>query len=201
MIAVNLMPRDRLCRARRGDRVRTWTLVLVVYSVLVGGVMLIASRVMSDDDRVLLTRIERLSDESALLEQAVSRLKVELSATSSALSAARAIGEHPDWSVLLAKVGSIRGDSVVLDEVEIAARAIPGGSGAAAARPSAYTLRLAGVADEHRAVTQLALRLESLSIFDKVAIIDTRMQETDKGGMVGFKIECDMSDSGRGGGR
>jgi Tfp pilus assembly protein PilN len=199
MIAVNLIPRDRLCRARRYDRMRAWCCTLVVYGALVGGVMLIATRMMATDDAALLTRVERLDDESHLLEQAVRKLKMEVSTAATALAASRAIGEHPDWSVLLSQIASLRGDSLVLNEVEISPRSAPGAANTVV-RPAAYTLRFAGVGEDHRAVTQLALRLESLGIFDRVAIIDTRTQDAGRPGMVGFKIECHLSDSNKGSG-
>lgn len=194
MNATNLMPRTRLAALRRSDRLRAWVMGLSAYSavLLLGWAVAGKIATASAEGVARMVRDARVQAETG--EAAVKKLRGEVAGLSARAGAARAIADHPDWSVLLGLVAGLRGDEIVLGTVDLSA-----GPGGAPGRPSGYTLLLAGSARSHQSVTQFALRLESTGLFERVTIGDTRVQEHEGGSQVAFQVRCTLTEVGKGG--
>src|SRR5205823_4400966 len=126
-------------------------------------------------------------------------LRGQLNEARSVLRAGRAVLDLPDWSLLLALVGSLRGTDVVLDRCELdrpAGRASLVTAAAAVAPPTDSSgpslLRLQGHGRSQAAVSQFALRLERTDLFDNVAWLKTAREPFLGGDAVAFRLECQL---------
>lgn len=195
MTVVNLMPRARCVAVRRSARVRFWGVALAGYGLLLAagwaGALSMAAGSAQGVDRM----VSEANAEAEAGEKMVKELRAEVSALSVKVGAARAIAEHPDWSILLGLIAGARGEDVVLETVDLSAA--PVGAKSAPGKPAAFVLRLAGAARTHQAVTQFTLRMESTGLFEKVSLGDTRAVDREGTALVAFQVECSLTDGGR----
>jgi len=109
------------------------------------------------------------------------------------LARIRAIGRHPDWSVLLRTLASERGEHVVLERVTLreGGSQAPGpGQTEASGASDVFTIQLAGQARTQEHATRFTRRLEDLQIFDSVRIIETRLVDVQGREYAAFQVEC-----------
>jgi hypothetical protein len=146
----------------------------------------------------------------------------EFTAVQSQLQASRIVAHQPDWSLLLAVLGTTTGEHVVLRGLRVQpaepaparardggrapaaqAAAVPPGPSAAgrsvaAAAPageSSFQLNLNGLARSPTAVSQFVLRLERAGLFGRVTLRDTGREPFLGGEAVSFRLECSFDDS------
>ena len=116
------------------------------------------------------------------------------------LASGRAVGEQPDWSLLLAMLSSALGDETVLRSVRLQAppEAAPGGTtGAGSARTlRPITLDLSGLGRTQQIVSEFVLRLEHTPLFKTVRLVDTRRELFLNDHAVVFRIECVLDADG-----
>lgn len=185
MIAINLIPHQRRRVWALRSRAVWWCAGVAAYSAAFVALCLVLrpdgselARVQSDldDARVRHAALTKeLGTERARIDQMSRRLQT-----------ARAVGEHPDWSVLLGLLAQLRGEMVVLESIRIepltadastqrAAAPSPAGGRPTADRRQtsgavgeAYRLTIAGVAPTPSAVSALALSMEATGLFEAV---------------------------------
>ncbi len=197
MNIANLMPRHRLIATRRRARLRAWTTGLAAYVAVLAVGFLAAGRIASASAGDVPRMVEDARAQARTGELASKKLRAEVSTLSTRLSAARAISQHPDWSVLLGIIAGLRGDDLVLSTIDLSPAAPP--PKASPGRPAMYSLRLAGASRNHASVTAFVLRLESTGLFESVMLTDTRASESDGEARVSFQLRCTLNDQSKGG--
>ena len=124
----------------------------------------------------------------------VAALRGRISRDEARLASGHAVGEQPDWSLLLAMLSSALGDETVLRSIRLQAppEAAPGGGGGADAARSLppITLDLTGLGRTQQVVSEFVLRLEQMPLFKQIRLVDTRREPFLNLHAVVFRIEC-----------
>ncbi len=197
---VDLLPRS--CREALASRrrARVWAIVCGVYGALVAFSWLAAS----GPAPTLASELARANALTVVRERDLSQLRAEVKELARAVSQTQAVGDHPDWSRLLALVARARGEKVVLSRIALepatlapAERAQPRALDATA-RP-AYEVSLAGTGASQAAVSDYVLGLERLGLFESVTLVETRARATSDGvqGVVEFSLRCRLVERDR----
>jgi hypothetical protein len=112
------------------------------------------------------------------------------------VEANRTVAEQPDWSVLLALLGSVKGDDVVLRSVAVGPAPVPAPPPPERGKPAPppvvpdTILDVMGVGQTQLAVSQHVLRLEQTGLFSKVALLDTGREAFVNGNAIAFRLQC-----------
>jgi Tfp pilus assembly protein PilN len=201
MNGVNLIPAARSEQARRRARARVWGLVCAVCAIglAVGAASFRIVRTI--DPAGIRSQIDAAAARADAAELELARLEARARELTRALEAARIVGVHPDWSVLLRAVNTARGDSVALESVEllfspVAPPAAPAGSPASTPPTprERYTLRLRGVATSVQDVTRFVTALEAIGVTERVWLKGTSAQTVRGVAVSGFEIECTLAE-------
>lgn len=119
MIAINVLPmRRRLARARR-RRSRAWAGVLCAWFVVVGVASLAWVSAGPPVDPGAGVALEAAREQSRGLEARLKALRGQIADAERTLEGARAVGEHPDWSRLLAFLPTLGAEEVALESCAI----------------------------------------------------------------------------------
>ncbi|CAN5703043.1 hypothetical protein BH09PLA1_BH09PLA1_08040 [soil metagenome] len=200
MAGVNLIPRPRRQAAAARKRVRRWGWGVAGYLMLLLAGYAVCGAAMSvegDDNTLQVEKTARQIDE---LNRTATTLKPQLTEAHAKLSVARAVGDQPDWSLLLAIISSTIDDDILLTstklDVATASEARPASrpsnseKDSPLAPPSLMTISLHGMARSQAAVTQFALRLENLGLFERVDLGRSSRQTIGATEANVFRIEC-----------
>jgi Tfp pilus assembly protein PilN len=103
------------------------------------------------------------------------------------------VGKQPDWSILLALLASTLEDEIVLRSVRLVSGAAEEGDQREAGAPN---LDFAGLGQSQAAVSRFVLRLEEISLFRSVKLLDTRREPFLDGHAITFRVECVLDDGG-----
>jgi hypothetical protein len=196
---VNLIPLPRILARRRGTLARRWAWICALYSAaVIGGFGSAAatwdyapSGAQARLDAETTANQDRRKADKSLMEQ-VARLRTILAAN-------RAVGDQPNWSLLLSLISSTAESRVVLQscrvEPALPASAAPAASGTADARqpdrePVRYTVQLRGYSRDQAGVSAFALDLERASLFSRVEVAESRREAFGKSEAVRFRLEC-----------
>ncbi len=196
---VNLIPAARRQTKQRRVRVRWWLTGCAVYSALWIAVFVTAQVVVRSEDRALRGKLLESSARVREAEKTVATLRGRIGRDQARLSSGRAVGEQPDWSLLLAMLSSALGDETVLRNIRLQAppEAAPGAVGTSAARTlRPITLDLTGLGRTQQVVSEFVLRLEHTPLFKKVRLVDTRREPFMNDHAVVFRIECVLDADG-----
>lgn len=204
---VNLLPAPRRIARRRRARVRAWSWIGAAYLLAVAGASAAfvltthegGPRVADVDEAVARVAARRIE---------VAALEKELTAATRNWEAARAVGHHPDWSVLLGLLARAREGEVVLERCELRAD-VPSARAQPQPGRRQYTLSVDGIARSQRAVPAYVLGLERLGVFESVTIIETRSRPPDTGtsapadpavaeDLVAFRVQATLADRASG---
>lgn len=205
----NLMsPASRL-HLRRHDRSILWAKILGVYlTLLITAAVLIAATLRTTigiSEETVITAEEQAARKVDKLDS----LKVQLVGLEAKIAADKAIGQHPDWSILLSILAQARGQAINLSLIDLSALNQASTStltktstaSLSTPRPSRYSLRIGGIASDHPALTSFILRLESLGIFDRVALAENNVINSEtpltasSRPRVSFLIQTELDDS------
>src|SRR5436190_9195882 len=181
MKCVNLIPAHRRDARRRRARVRRWLAVCVAHTGLLCAAYAACRGSLlnnADDAGDQLARATRQAEES---DRTIAVLRPQVTEAQAKLGVARTVSGQPDWSLLLSIVSRTLGDDIVLSGCSLQPEKIaPGARPAAApangaAKTSAEvqrrTLALGGFGKSQSEVTQFALRLERLGLFERVDLL------------------------------
>ncbi|MBS0187711.1 MAG: PilN domain-containing protein [Planctomycetes bacterium] len=195
MVTANLLPRARREALARRDRAVLWSWVVVVYTGLLVFLFLASRQYVAHGRSTLERRAAAIESEVAGLQSTLTGLREKSGKTQSLLATARSIADHPDWSVLLSLVASIRGNDIEVERVALGPRKAPETKpGTPAKQPKGVWVRLSGLAKDHQAIAQFALRLEGAGLFDRVSLADARKSGSEPEGFVGFEIEAQIDE-------
>ncbi|MGH7176999.1 MAG: PilN domain-containing protein [Tepidisphaeraceae bacterium] len=182
MKRVNLIPAIRRDAMRQRVRARGWIAACVVYAVLVTLCSAACLVALGAGDANVGSALSRATRQVKEMEGAIESMRPQLSEVQTRLSVARAVGDQPDWSVLLALVaraaeGEIVLSTVTLESVETEASPVgaarAGSSRRVATKPSApalFNFSIQGLGKSQAAVSQFVLRLEQLRLFERVEL-------------------------------
>src|SRR5262245_45850924 len=181
VIAVNLLPVDRFARMRRRGLMNRWRVAAVVYMTLLAVVWVVVqmSAVQENSDREELDKVQR---DVAALRSTEQRISRQFAGMRKQLDAARAVGHHPDWGVLLALTAAERGPDILLQSCEVRtvrrAETVKESRGRQGKETAAETVTrlflIQGSALSVRAVQEFVLRLEATGLFRRVQLGDAQ---------------------------
>lgn len=204
MKACNLIPLRRIYARRRARRVRLWLSVVPGFASLLMGVYTWLSTVWSTDTASVQKAIAEVDRTSGAIKTAMSRDRAEAGHSSILLFAHKAVGEQPDWGVLLYLLSDTLGRDTVLNNciLEPMASTRPGAKVVDGARPTRFRLTLLGMGRDQDAVSRFVLALEGdpdqPRLFDQVRLLESRRIVLAGKDAVGFRIECHLSDGAAG---
>jgi hypothetical protein len=210
MPRINLIPSAHLLARRRRRRMRVWSVICGAYGFTLLAVTLVMKAAWTFDDQAMSDQINRTSATIQAAERSTAELRSQLAESMKQLEASRAVSVQPDWSVLLAMLSQVRGESIVLNRVSVqpldpppqAAAPVKAAAGkpAAAASMSAaprrldYRLDILGQGLTQNDVSQFALRLEETQLLSRVGLKESIRQAIGSTQGVSFRIECDLAD-------
>lgn len=197
LMAANLIPKARRDAQRVVRRTRAWSLAIAGLAAALTIAWGALYNTYAVDAAASTAQLLRADADVRAADTELKSVRADLSSAQRLLDAAREVRDHPDWSLLLGAMTRLKGDDVALASLEIApADAAP--ARAAAARPSRYSLRISGVARDHRAATAFSLQLEQTGVFSRVSLTDTSSQAIEGRELVAFGLECTLDENSEG---
>jgi hypothetical protein len=208
-LGVNLLSPARLARLHRRALVRWWSAGMGVYLAGAVGVAITMSvGAMSQDVSDELASATRRLDNR---KEHAGRLATELGERRKELEAAQAVGDHPDWGLLLSALAQRRGEAIALTSVELrrVQKAAPVREQASSRRamrsapaPQRTVIELVvrGIGTDLASVNDFVLELEEFGVFDAVRLEDTSV----RAGAAGladaneFEVRCELTDEATG---
>lgn len=201
MITVNFMPKARVLAAGRRRRIRRWSLVCVGYGLILASAWAAAAAGTGGGEGPE-NELSGLQAKIAARDADLARLRKDQAGTNRRLEAARAVAEHPDWSILLRLLAELRGPEVALDRVALTPR--PGkGAGEGPGRGGA-TVALGGIALTPKAASEFVMRMESNGLFETVTLLEVRSRPGGAGGtptLTSFGVVATLADTLTDGGK
>jgi len=197
--AINLIPRERLLSRLRHERFRFWAAACSAYLVLLGAALGACYAVWGNHNAPLSQQVEQTQRSIAESTQKIKRINIELPKVVAALEASRAMGNQPDWSVLLTVLTKTLGDTIVLNNcrLELAGHTSPAPDGQTRSNrldvplgQRSYKLTLTGLGQTQTAVSHFVLRLERIELFKEVKLIKCNRCEFLNAEAVAFTVEC-----------
>ena len=201
---VNLIPIGRQQARRAAARVRCWMWVIPASAGLLVAAYIInwlnwdtntqpASDALAEIESQIQTTNRRVSTQSRELREAGAMLRANL-----------AVGEQPDWSLLLHLLVDRLGDHAALTACVLEpvappadAKAAPKSEGGTGGRPELLKLSIKGVAATQEAASRFVLELEQSGAFDSVHLVETQRAQA-AGDGIAFEVACGLSDPGGG---
>ncbi len=198
---VNLIPKDQLAGKIQTRRVRRWAVACLVYVLMLGVVYAgghlrwaSGSDISDDETRGVTREIEDFNQKTEEIQREILALKIKIETH-------KAIGNQPDWSVLLAILSQVREDDIVLKrcQLDLVGRkpmATPVSPQAAAAendKNKRFVLNVYGLGRSQTAVSQFILRMERSGLFKRVMLIKTSKKRFLSGKAVAFQLSCTLN--------
>jgi len=214
MIPVNLLPAPHHARRQRRLRLRAWSLGLTAYAVAIAIAAILANLPAQGHSPRLEAELARLDQAAARADTDRTHLTALVYDHTRRINAARAVGEHPDWSGLLTHLARTGQKLAVLEQLElkretasVSAKSDPTArpaSPAAASHQSkdtatitTYALLITGHAATPGAVFEYARALENLGVFDEVTVKDTRNATLGQLPTTRFELRAALADPPR----
>lgn len=198
--AVNLLSPIRRAARRRRKHVARWVVGLAVYGAVLLAVWGMVHLVGSDADRAVAAELARVRDEIDRSKQVMRDLQPVLAEVRTTLAAGRAVGNQPDWSLLLGLLSNLLDEQAVLtgfhlEPVGGGGRRLvdqrnPGQADAEQAARGPYRLHLTGFGESQAVVQRYVLRLEETGLFETVTLLDAHAALFRGHEAVRFRIEC-----------
>lgn len=207
MIALNLLPPSQRMRLAEARIVRGWVVAgsLCFFCLCVWFGLLQAGRV---SDEQLHQRMTTAQSRLALVRADAASVARERLQLDNRVQAARAVGFHPQWSVLLQLINERRAPGIALVNLAVEEKAgvpapqvkEPQGRGArqaaaaSSAVPARYEITLQGLAPSMRAANDFAVSLEELGLFGSVRTTHTGQDNrfAEAGSLVSFTLVCEL---------
>ncbi len=109
------------------------------------------------------------------------------------LSIFRSVSDHPDWSILMAMVGSQITDENQISLFKLEKRITAETSQAKNSRSNeSYQVSIQGKSGSLKGISQFLINLEQLGIFKQVKLLETKGLETDENIAVQYSILCSI---------
>lgn len=205
MIALNLIPPSQRTKLLEAGIVRAWVVAGVCGLTGLGAWfgVLQAGRV---SDEMLHQQMTTAQSRLALVRADASGVARERVQLDNRIQAARAVGYHPQWAVLLQLLNQHREPGLTLLRVGVAEREdqpMAHASRGATSKPAkekplggvTYEVTLRGLAQSMRAVNDYAVSLEETGVFTSVRTTETGQDSRfpQAGALVSFTLVCDLA--------
>lgn len=179
MIAINLLPPAYVAVRAAKRRLVVWLLITAMglAACAVGVVAVQWSMRRGESDPAV--KIKMLESKLERQRKDLAGVGGELRAKLALRAAARAVGTHPDYSVLLRLLASLQRGEVVLESLAVQTKMVNEPLPAGAPRDAKIVTRplmtvdLAGLAKSPSAVADYVLRLEATRLFSRVTLSET----------------------------
>lgn len=188
MNGVNLIPAHRVLARRRRARVHAWTIGVGAYAVSLAAVYAVMAMTWGGSTAEWQARLASLDAQLARDTEDLKTRQKELSEKNAARQANSAVGEQPDWSMLLGLIARTVRDDVVLESTSLR----PADTAAKPAKP--VTVALSGLGRTHASVSDFVLRLEGTKVFSRVALLETRRTATARAEAISFRVEAALAE-------
>lgn len=197
MIARGLLPVYHADRLAEATLIVRWLCVLAVVLAASGatGVAIVAG-VPGEERRVTEGIVEnrRLAVEA---DASAAAARARAAAASRTIEARKAVGEHPDWGLLIERLAGAAGASMAVEEVVITLGTVeapkpPTTDGKPipkAALKRRWVVAVSGIVPRQSTVAQLVAAVEAWGLFDRVKLVESKARTISKLDAVGFKIE------------
>lgn len=184
MIACNLLPRALVARQQARRCGRVWMAAAGAYTLAAIGVCASIAAVPSPARGNAAQRVAEVRSRIEASEKQTLAARAVSAKAARAIAARQAVGVHPDWSLLLAGLAVVRGEKIVLEDVEIRTEAAGTGGGRQA------TVRIGGIAPGAAEISAFVLRLEGLGVFDRVSQQEATARRIGSVEALAFRVEC-----------
>lgn len=188
-------------------RARAWSLGLGTYAtaLAVGLCVVILSAPTGEGVRGKVGRVQADVDQA---RRDLSLVSGEMTRLQRELDAARAVGEHPDWSIVLGLIAGVQQGREVVLEHALLSPVMPATTGHPATRrrktesraqdppvPIGYQVVLSGLSKTELDASRFALGLEAVGAFDRVTLVSTRARPIESATYTAFEIRVDLNDA------
>lgn len=210
-IPVNFVPAPRRISRQRQSRIKLWIAITCAYSVVLAVVFAVFQSMAGSAVENVDQELGQVSSDIQSTNQNISEVLPSLTESRLTLQASRAVGNQPDWSVLMALVASRLNERVVLSHCSLTPQrtgtdsssptAVRIGRGPAAktqgaanqnSGPDFFNLDVRGLARTQAALSTFVLELEQAGLFAKVVLQDAQRVEFAKGEAIQFQIVCTL---------
>lgn len=204
MSPVNLLPPECIRTRRAEARMRGWTLTVAGLALLCaaswGWRAVYGTRVREP------AGLDAARQQIADLDRQRTVLAKQTAALSQTVRTSSMVTEHPNWADLLRLLAARRGDTMVLERVEVQSRGDTDGasdrkkSARVSSLRTAYVVTLAGYAGGRREVSEFVRSLELLGLFENVRLTETRTTRLGGGSaeVVSFTLSCSLREPSTG---
>lgn len=205
---VNFVPAPRRISRQRQSCTKLWIAITCAYSVVLA-VVFVGYQSMAG------AAVENVDNELAMVnsdiqstQKQISEVTPTLNESRLTLQASRAVGNQPDWSVLMALLASRLNERVVLSHCSLTPQnsettvstTVPRiGGGRASPQdantksgPTHFNLDVRGLAKTQASLSTFVLELEQAGLFAKVVLQDAQRVEFVKGEAIQFQIVCTL---------
>lgn len=170
------------------------------YAAVLLGAYAVCAGVCGTDDEALDDDLREARIEIDAATHELEQLQGRLEEAKLKLEANRAVGEQPDWSVLLGALAKGLDDEIVLTRCHLKGpdeRGRPGAGQApeptaAGAGPERFSLETSGFGRSQAGVAQFVLRLERTKLFRAVTLVKANREPFMADRAVAFLIECSL---------
>lgn len=212
MTSVNLIPMAKRRKQLAARRRCAWAHGLRTFAVFAAGVSIVGQLPTQTDatnvDRTALARVERRVESADREREQVRGMLVEARMR---VETSKAVGHHPDWSVVLELLtrtrvsGADAGIDAVLHSVDISSKKDepsqkPQGTDKPAVQKPAketHVVRVVGLSPTPARVYRYVLGLEKLGVFDEATVRDTRPEKLGDLSVTRFELELVLTGPAR----
>ena len=207
MNRVNLIPSEWRIAASVDRRIARWKLICIAYALVIALAAVAARTCVGGDETSLHYELTRTEQQIESLNRLIGELRPALAETQAQLGVAQAIGDQPDWSLLLLIVGRAASDEIVLTRMQLSPNeAVPapaprsptsrpttnGPQVPLGSEPQARRLKLelSGLGKTQTEVSGFVVRLEQTRLFDQVKLIRTAREAAGASDALAFQIDA-----------
>lgn len=201
---VNLLPAAMIVRRRRRQRTRLWTVITSAYGVALLLTCAVLKVVTAPGQASATTELESLDKRERASQIQLRAFEQQLRVVSAKLDTRRTMAVQPDWSQLLALLGTCTERDMTIRQLLLKGSGVDPerlstGAGSANANterePRHFTLMLEGITRNEEGSLRLVTKLRDLGLFNSVEIKRKGQDQTGATTANSFEIACVFSDS------
>jgi Tfp pilus assembly protein PilN len=198
MNRINLIPAHRRQAHRQGKRLRLWITAVCIYSLILGLLCAVTTLRFGGLDESVERQLLECQTRSQQLDSQASQLRRRLAQLIAQRNHVKALANQPDWSILLAALGSMVGNDTSLQEIRLTpleTSAKPPSTAPAGKVPGRqFRIELRGSSRSQPEMAQFVLRLQETGLFDEVKLVRSSRDPRAESADVNFELGCTIGD-------
>lgn len=179
----NFISAQRRRSRRRRVQKRRWAVALGVYAFLLLVTYSTCYAIRTQDRGAVADKIALTRSRIKQTNRDLSAARTALAETRLKIAGNRAVGRPPDWGMLLAILSVGVGDDIVLNNLRLAPDDSASGG---------FALEITGFGRSRKAVSGFVLRMEETTLFERVALTQTRQESAPAGKVIAFRLACSL---------